>query len=167
MAVLPGESLDELAERLYGDDRFAPLLARAGWPDTPEDAESVEVPLARVVPLPRGSSLSRLAALRCGDARRWPILAALSGIENADSVPPGTHIVLPARLVIRVSRGDSLARLATWAWGEGQGAPLLARWNGLDPRRPLAIGQWLEVPLTGPRLEEDEGLSDASGSRSP
>jgi hypothetical protein len=96
------------------------------------------------------------------------VLAALSGLERPESLAPGTPIVLPARLPVRVRRGDSLARLAYLAWGETRGAELLARWNGLDAEEPLLVGQRLEIPLGGPRGEPDaEALSPAGGSPSP
>jgi hypothetical protein len=151
LPMAPGETLEALAERLYGTRRIAPLLARAGWPAVaPETGARVEVPLARRHPLPRGGSLSGLAADHCGSRERWPILAALSGVDRPRGLAPGTPVVLPARLVIRVRRGDSLGRLAYLAWGETRGAELLARWNGLDTRKPLHVGQRLEVPLGGP-----------------
>lgn len=153
VSVAPGETLEELAERLYGTSRIAPLLARAGWPAQPEPGTRLEVPLARILPLPDGGSLAAVAARRCGRRDRWPVLAALSGVERPETIAPGTPIVLPARITVRVRPGDSLGRLAYLAWGESRGAALLARWNGLNVNEPLRIGQRLEVPLAGPRAD--------------
>ena len=149
--MAPGETLEALAERLYGTARIAPLLARAGWPEVaPEGGTRLRVPLARVLPLPRGGSLSGVAARHCGRRDLWPVLAALSGVARPEALAPGTPVVLPARLSVRVRRGDSLGRLAYLAWGETRGAGLLARWNGLNATEPLLIGQRLEIPLGGP-----------------
>lgn len=162
--MAPGDSLEELAERLYGTSRIAPLLVRAGWPAQPEASTRLEVPLARILPLPRGASLSGVAARRYGRKGRWPVLAMLSGLDSPDAIAAGTPIVLPALLRVRVQRGDSLGRLAFLAWGETRGAALLARWNGLDVNEPLRIGQRLEIPLGGP-IEERSTRSNGKLSR--
>jgi hypothetical protein len=169
--MAPGDSLQELAERLYGTSRMAPLLVRAGWPAQPEAGTRIEVPLARILPLPRGASLSGVAARRCGSKERWPVLAMLSGIDRPHAIAAGTPVVLPARLQVRVRPGDSFGRLAYLAWGETRGAALLARWNGLDVNEPLRIGQRLEIPLGGPLTERSAqrggALSRAGGSPQP
>ena len=61
-------------------------------------------------------------------------------------------MILPARLKIRVRRGDSLTGLALLAWGEKDGGRLLALWNSLPLDGWLSAGSWIEIPLPGPFL---------------
>ncbi len=149
VSPLPGETLEELAERVYGRAEIAALLERAGFGEKLARGQELDLPRARRIPLPRGSSLSRVAAAHTGRAERWRVLAALSGIESPTRLRAGQRVVLPAVLTIRVRPGDSLGRLAHLAWGSSDGADLLASWNRLDRGAWLRVNQPLEVPLPG------------------
>ena len=142
------ESLEDLAARVYGRAAVAGLLQRAGLPT--EGPAEVEVPLARTVELARGQSLGALARRYAGRTDRWKVLAALSGITDPRRARPGQEIVIPAVLKVRVRRGDSLSAYAAMAWGDAEGAALLAGWNGMRAGAWIRQGEWIEVPIAGP-----------------
>ena len=55
----------------------------------------------------------------------------------------------PALVEHQARRGDTLAAVAARYYGTRERADLLARVNGLDPRRQLKAGQVVRVPLSG------------------
>ncbi len=154
VAVMPGETLKAFALRVYGRAEIASLLERAGAPRRPATGQLIEIPMAREIRMPRGSSLSQLARKYLGDGRRWPILAAFSGIEDTTRCGAGRKILVPAMMRLQIRSGDSLSKLAQLAWGDPRGGDLIALWNNQPAGSWLSKGHRIEIPLPGPLSSE-------------
>lgn len=64
--------------------------------DVDNDAGAPSPAKARSYTVKAGDTLSRIAATRLGDYKRWQELATLNGIRDPDAIKPGQTIRLPA-----------------------------------------------------------------------
>jgi LysM repeat protein len=157
--VKPGETLAQIAARVYGDARKESLLAGANALDA--GGGSAIVPGMRLeIPAPThhkvapGETWTSMSLTWLGDARRAEVLAranrAVSWIQPVD----GLEVEIPAVVAHIVSAGESSTSLAARYWGDGNRGWELNAFNG-RPEAVMHRGDIILVPLT------DLALTDA------
>jgi LysM domain len=150
--VRPGETLADIATRMYGDAKRESLLAGANALDVGGGSAIVpgmrlEIPAPlhhRVIP---GETWATLALEWLGGAGRADVLARAN--HAVPWVPPesGLEIEIPAVVAHIVSSGDSSTTLAARYWGDGNRGWELNAFNG-RAEAPMRRGEIILVPLT-------------------
>ena len=96
-AVVAGDTLSALAARFYGDASLYPLIATASGitnPDAIDVGQSLVIPEITRHTVVAGDTLSALAARFYGDASLYPLIAAVNGIADPDSIDVGQSLVI-------------------------------------------------------------------------
>lgn len=92
-----------------------------------------------------GESLSGIAELYYGEARRDDVLSMENGLAG-NGIVPGMRLVIPAVRYHRVEEGDTWASLAERYYGDVRRAFLLAESNGAAASKQPGFGTLLMVP---------------------
>lgn len=162
--VRPGETLAEIAARVYGEARKETLLAGANALDVGGGSAIVagmrlEIPAPLHHKVALGETWESLAQIWLGGGSRSDLLA-----RTNDAVPwvqpeSGLEIEIPAVVAHIVSEGDSSTSLASRYWGDGNRGWEL---NSFNARRevPMHRGEIILVPLPQLRLT-DAGMAEA------
>jgi hypothetical protein len=165
--VKPGETLAQIAARMYGDARKESLLAGANALDA--GGGSVIVPGMRLeIPAPihhkvaPGETWMSLSLAWLGDSRRAEVLArANHGVSWVQPVD-GLEVEIPAIVAHIVSAGESSTSLAARYWGDGNRGWELNAFNGRD-EAPMRRGEIILVPLADLALTDD-GRAEAKNA---
>ena len=156
--VLPGETLAQIAGRVYGDAKLEYILVGANALDA--QGGSAIVPGMRIeIPAPGhhrvvgNETWYELALAYLGDTKRADVLASANKAQSW--VPPveGQEIAIPCVLAHIASEGDSDATLAIRYLGDVNKAWVLDAYNFRKPG-PLRRGDVLLVPLPDLGLTE-------------
>lgn len=153
--VTHGETLAQLAMRVYGTPRFETALVGANALDSHGGSavvagQPLEVPAPGHARVKDGDTWPELARVHLGDARRAETLARANG--GVSWVPPaeGQEIEIPAVVAHIVSDGETMSTLAARYLGDlNRGWELEAYNNRLTDGGPshLARGDVVLVPL--------------------
>ena len=149
VTLAPGESLEQLAERLYGDPgRAAALRAHNKLPGGPlQPGATLEAPFSETVRVASGDSWSSLAKRHWGDGRRGRDLALIVRGDSAAKLRAGSSIQVPVFVEERLGKGETLAALSRRHYGTSSRADLLTRVNGIRNARRLRVGAKIRVPV--------------------
>jgi LysM domain len=162
--VRPGETLAEIARRVYGDPAKESLLAGANALDV--GGGSAIVPGMRIeIPAPLhhrvtvGETWTSLALGWLGSGSRVDILARANKAVPWIQPEPNLEIEIPAVVAHFVSEGDTSTSLAARYWGNGNRGWELNSFNGRS-EAPMHRGEIILVPLPGLSLTQ-AGMSEA------
>ena len=162
--VKPGETLAQIAARVYGDARKETILAGANALDV--QGGSAIVPGMRIeIPAPAhhtviaGETWSGLALAWLGDTRRADVLARLNHAVAWVDPPLGLAVEIPAVVAHIAADGDTSASIAVRYWGDSNRGWELNAFNGRK-EVPLQRGEILLVWLPGLELS-DSGKGEA------
>jgi len=165
--VRPGETLAQIAARVYGDARKESLLAGANALDVGGGSAIVpgmrlEIPAPSHHKVASGETWASLALQWLGGAGRADVLARAN--HAVSWVPPeaGLEVEVPAVVAHIVSEGDSSTTLAARYWGDGNRGWELNAFNG-RPEVTMHRGEIILVPLADLALAE-AGLAEARAS---
>jgi hypothetical protein len=149
VTLAPGESLEQLAERLYGDPgRAAALRAHNKLPGGPlQPGATLDAPFSETVRVAPGDSWSSLAKRHWGDGRRGRDLALVVRGDSAAKLRAGSSIQVPVFVEERLEKGKTLAALSRRHYGTSSRADLLTRVNGIKNARRLRVGAKIRVPV--------------------
>ena len=163
--VKPGETLSQIAARVYGDARKETILAGANALDV--QGGSAIVPGMRLeIPAPAhhtiiaGDTWNALALTWLGDTRRADVLARLNNAVAWVAPPLGLAVEIPAVVAHIAADSDTSASIAVRYWGDSNRGWELNAFNG---RRevPLQRGEIVLVWLPGLELS-DAGRAEAA-----
>jgi LysM repeat protein len=164
--VKPGETLAQIAERLYGESKLEVVLVSANALDV--QGGTIIVPGMRLeVPAPghhtilQGETWKELSVawLGTGDEGRAELLARVN--KTVAWVPPveGQEIEMPAIVTYIAGDGETINSIAARFWGD-----MFRGWelNRYNHREGVAVkrGEIVLVPMTGLKLTE-AGRSEA------
>lgn len=164
--VKPGETLAQIADRLYGESRLEVVLVGANALDV--QGGTIIAPGMRLeVPAPghhtvmQGETWADLSAawLGTGDVARAELLAGVN--KGVSWVPPveGREIEVPAIVTYIAGDSETINGIAARFWGDANKGWELNRYNHRDGV-PVKRGEIVLVPMTGLRLTE-AGRSEA------
>lgn len=165
--VKAGETLAQIAERMYGRVEMEQLLVAAngldaggGIPIVP--GMRLEVPALSHYRISAGETWPLLAQRLLGNAERSDVLALAN--ESMPWLTPadGQEILIPYNLRYVVTQGDSTLTIAYRFLGERDKAWMLDRYNHLKGD-PVRRGDVLLVPLTELPLTP-EGKAEAANA---
>jgi hypothetical protein len=144
-----GESLEQLAERLYGDPKRAIVLRAHNRlpPGPPEPGAALEAPFSEVVRVEPGATWDALALEHWGDARHARALARVASGEPDAPLVAGKSIPVPVLVEERLRSGETLAALSRRYYGTSTRAELLMSVNGIRDARKLRVGAKIRVPV--------------------
>jgi len=165
--VKPGETLSQIAARVYGDARKETILAGANALDVL--GGSAIVPGMRLeIPAPghhtviAGDTWSALALTWLGDTKRADVLARLNhGVSWVDP-PAGLAVEIPAVIAHIAREGDTSGTVAARYWGDANRGWELNAFNGRH-EAPFQRGEVVLVWLPGLELSE-AGKGEAASS---
>lgn len=150
--VKPGETLAQIAERVYGRVEMEKLLVAANALDTGTGIPIVpgmrlEIPALSHHRIAQGESWPILAERLLGDPERSDVLAISNG--TMPWLPPqdGLEIIVPYHLRYVAEPGDTTLTVAYRFLGERDKAWMLDRYNRLKGKA-LRRGTVLLIPLT-------------------
>lgn len=139
---------------------FSPVTAPASV--TPPVVETVPVPrapTAGVHVIQPGDTLQSVSLAHFGTTKRWPEIASLNGITNADRIREGQRLRLPGDATSRpepaapvaprtytVAKGDTLSGIAHTTLGSAKRWQEIQTLNNIDDPTEIAIGDVLNVP---------------------
>jgi hypothetical protein len=162
--VRPGETLADIAARVYGDAKKESLLAGANALDVGGGSAIVagmrlEVPAPLHHKVSAGETWASLAQSWLGNGTRADVLARAN--RAVPWIPPeaNTEIEIPAMLAHFASEGDTSTAIAARYWGDGNRGWELNAFNG-RAEAPLHRGEIILVPLPGLALTR-AGMSEA------
>jgi hypothetical protein len=165
--VKPGETLAQIAFRVYGDTSKEKLLAGANALDL--CGGSAIVPGMRLeVPAPAhhrvgaGETWGDLALVWLGDKSRGDVLARANGALPWVQPEAGLEIEIPAVVGHVGAEGESSTSLAARYWGDGNRGWELNAFNGRS-EAPIHRGEIILVPMANLALTE-AGLAEARSS---
>jgi hypothetical protein len=165
--VRPGETLAQIAARMYGDARRESLLAGANALDVGGGSAIVagmrlEIPAPSHHKVGAGETWASLALTWLGGAGRADLLARAN--HAVSWVPPeaGLEVEIPPVVAHIVSEGDSSTSLASRYWGDGNRGWEVNAFNG-RAEASMHRGEIVLVPITDIVLTE-AGLSEARAS---
>ncbi len=150
--VAKGETLAQIAERVYGKVEMEQLLVAAngldaggGIPIVP--GMRLEVPALGHRRAVAGESWAQLAAELLGDERRSDVLAVANASMPWLAPSDGQEIVVPYNLRVVAGAGDSLLTIAYRYLGQRDKAWMLDRYNHLRGEA-VRRGEVVLVPLS-------------------
>lgn len=162
--VKPGETLSQIAARVYGEARKETVLAGANALDV--QGGSAIVPGMRIeIPAPAhhtviaGDTWSSLALTWLGDGRRSDVLARHNHAVAWVDPPIGLAVEIPAVIAHIAADGDTSATIAARYWGDANRGWELNAFNGRH-EAPLQRGEIVLVWLPGLELS-DAGKGEA------
>jgi LysM repeat protein len=165
--VRPGESVSQIAERVYGRVELERVVAAA---NALGDASGTTIVPGMRLELPAvehhkvlpGETWHSIAAERLGAPGRGDVLAQLN--HSNPWLPPaiGSELVVPYALRYVASRGDTTEAVAYRFLGRRDEAYVVASYNDLK-RAVLLQGEVILVPLSDLPLTE-EGKREALGA---
>jgi hypothetical protein len=156
--VLPGETLAQIAGRVYGDPKLEYVLVGANALDA-QGGSAIVPGMVLEIPAPGhhrvvgNETWYELALAYLGDTKRADLLA---NVNHAQSwVPPveGQEIAVPCVLAHIAAEGDSDATLAVRYLGDVNKGWVLDAYNFRKPG-PLKRGEVMLIPLTELGLTE-------------
>lgn len=165
--VKPGETLAQIAARVYGDARKESVLAGANALDAGGGSVIVagmrlEIPAPAHHKVAPGETWVSMSLAWLGDARRAEVLAranhAVSWVQPVD----GLEVEIPAVVAHIVSAGESSTSLAARYWGDGNRGWELNAFNA-RPEAPMHRGEIILVPLSDLALT-DAGRAEAKNA---
>jgi hypothetical protein len=166
--VRPGETLAQIAERLYGDAKLESVLVGANGLDAQGGAVIVpgmrlQVPTAGFHTIRKGDSWADLATewLGTNDEARVTLLATAN--KSVPWIPPteGQEIEIPAVVTYIAGDGETVNSIAGRFWKDESRGWELNKYNGRPPALvPVKRGEVILVPLPHLRLTE-MGMEDA------
>lgn len=164
--VAPGETLVQIAERIYGRIEMEQLLVAANSLDMGQGIAitagmRLEIPALSYRRASASDTWAGMALELLGDSRRSDVLALAN--DSMPWLPPsdGQEIVVPYNLRVVAGEGDSLATIAYRFLGKRDLAWTLDRYNHLKGD-PLRRGSVILVPLTDLPLTPAGRLEAAS-----
>jgi hypothetical protein len=164
--VKPGETLAQIADRLYGESRLEVVLVGANALDVQggtiiAPGMRLEVPAPGHHTVQQGETWAELSAawLGMGDVARAELLAGLN--KGVTWIPPveGQEIEVPAVVTYIAGDGETINGVAGRFWGNPNRGWELNRFNHRDGV-PVRRGEVVLVPMTQLRLTE-AGRSEA------
>jgi hypothetical protein len=161
--VKPGETLAQIAGRVYGDARKETVLAGANALDA-QGGSAIVAGLRLEIPAPGhhtvgpGDTWGSLALAWLGDARRSDVLARVNHAVPWVDPPLGLAVEIPAVLAHIAVDGDTSSTLAARYWGDANRGWELNAFNGRS-EGPIHRGEiilvWLvDIELTAAGREE-------------
>jgi hypothetical protein len=149
VSLAPGETLEQLAERLYGDpNRAAALRAHNRLPaGPPQPGVKLQAPFSETVRVEPGQTWSSLAKRHWGNARLGRELARVARDDPDARLRAGSSVQLPIFVEERLGKGETLAALSRRHYGTSSRADLLVRVNGIRNARRLRVGSKIRVPV--------------------
>lgn len=168
--VRPGETLAQIAIRVYGDSKREVVLAAANALDSQGGSAIVagmhiEIPAPGFHRISAGETWGDLALLWLGDTKRADVLARVN--QAVSWVPPvdGKEIQIPYALTIIAAEGDRMDQIASRYLNDPNRAWELDAYNGrkaspLGTTVPLKRGDVILVPLVDLQLT-DAGKKEA------
>lgn len=102
--------------------------------------------MVRIHRVEPGETLSALALRFYGDAERYPLIAAASGVPDPDVVKVGQQLLFPDYTRYTVSSGETLSHLASRFYGQADLSRLIAAASGITPDAAVTPGQQLIIP---------------------
>ena len=165
--VKPGETLAQIADRLYGESRLEVVLVGANALDV--QGGTIIAPGMRLeVPAPghhtvmQGETWADLSAawLGTGDVPRAELLAGVN--KGVTWIPPveGQEIEIPAIVTYIAGDNETINGVAARFWGDPYRGWELNRYNHRGDSVPVRRGEIVLVPMTKLRLTE-AGRSEA------
>lgn len=158
--VQPGETLAQIAQRIYGNTRYETVLAAANFLDSqggsiPVAGMRLEIPHAGFVRVAAGQSWYALAGSHLGDSKRADVLARAN--HASSWIPPveGQEIEIPYNLTILAGEADSVIRLAERFYNNANRAWEINAYNGWTDTPKLKRGDVLLLPLVDLPLTEE------------
>ena len=162
--VKPGETLAQIAGRVYGDARREPVLAGANALDA-QGGSAIVAGMRLEIPAPAhhtviaGDTWSTLAFAWLGDTHRADVLARLNNAVAWVDPVVGLEVEIPAIVAHIATEGDSSASLAGRYWGDANRGWEINAFNGRR-EAPMRRGEIVLVWLQGLELS-DAGKGDA------
>jgi hypothetical protein len=162
--VRPGETLAEIASRVYGDAKKEALIADANALDV-AGGSAIVAGMRLEIPAPLhhrvmvGETWASLALAWLGKSERADVLARVNGAVSWVSPEANLEIEIPAIVAHFASEGDSSTSIATRYWGDGNRGWELNAFNGRS-EAPMHRGDIILVPLPSLTLTP-AGLSEA------
>jgi hypothetical protein len=168
--VREGDSLAQIAERMYGDSAQERVLVTANMLDVEGGSRIVpgmllEIPTIRYYVVKEGELWPDLATRLLGSRRRAGALAQAN--ETHPWLPPdeGAEIVVPYNLRVIWTGQQTLGSLGDRFLGDSRRAWVIHNYNQLTKKTPKR-GDVILIPL--PRLTlSDEGLEAARSAEAP
>jgi hypothetical protein len=149
--VKPGETLAQIAARVYGEAKKETVLAGANALDA-QGGSAIVAGMRLEIPAPghhrveKGETWAAMALTWLGDAKRADTLAranhAVSWVQPVD----GLEIEIPPVLAHIVSDGDNSTVIAARYWGDGNRSWELNMYNDRK-EAPMHRGEVILVPL--------------------
>lgn len=169
--VAQGDTLAQLAIRVYGSARFETAIAGANALDahggsTIVAGQSIEIPAPAHHRVREGDTWLTLAATFLGDQRRADTLARANGA--VPWVPPvaNQEIAIPAVVAHMAAEGDTMMTLAQRYLGDMNKAWVLVAYNFRKGEQRVLRGDIVLVPLLELALtEEGKKAARASADR--
>jgi hypothetical protein len=165
--VKQGETLAQIASRMYGDPKLETILAGANALDSKGGSAivagmTIEIPAAGHHRVAAGEGWASIALSYLGDARRADVLARAN--RAVPWVPPAEdlEIEIPAVLPHIAGDGETSSTLAARYYGNANRGWELNAYNA-RPEAPLVRGDVVLVPLLELSLTE-EGKSAAANA---
>ena len=167
--VKPGETLAQIAQRVYGSAKYEVVLAGANFLDVqggsaPVPGMRIEVPAPGYHRVSAGETWGQLALAWLGDPKRADVLARMN--HAVSWVPPvdGQEIQIPYVLTVIAGDSDKVDQIAKRYYGDPNRAWELDAYNARkEPEQgPLNLkrGEVMLVPLLDLTLTE-QGRTEA------
>ncbi|HEX7666375.1 MAG TPA: LysM peptidoglycan-binding domain-containing protein [Polyangiaceae bacterium] len=170
--VKPGESLAQIAQRVYGDPKLETVLAGANALDSeggsaPVAGMRLEVPAPKYHHVAAGETWPALSTVWLGDAKRADVLARANHGVSWIAPEEGREIVIPYVLTVIANESDRMDQIAKRYLGDPNRAWELDAYNSRKPTgngqtKPLVRGEIILVPLVDLALT-DAGKTEAKG----
>ena len=172
--VKPGETLAQLAVRVYGDAKKETIIAGANALDSqggsaPVAGMHLEIPAPGHHRVAAGESWPDLALAYLGDAKRGDVLARMNQAVAWIAPIEGQEIQIPFVLTVICAEGERMDQLALRYMGDANRAWELEAYNGRKGTltagpSPLRRGDVVLVPLLDLNLTDAGKIEARAGS---
>jgi len=145
----PGDTPESIAADFYGNRSQAIFILETNGleRDRPlKPGQKVRIPTAFHYRVHKGDTLEGLALKFLDDKRRFPFLAAFSGLRPSDKLREGQDLLIPFQHVHRTEVPESLQSVARSFYSDASKAKLLADYN-FRSAPMLAKGERIVVPI--------------------
>jgi LysM repeat protein len=165
--VKPGETLSQIAARVYGDARKETILAGANALDVAGGSAIVpgmrlEIPAAAHHTVIAGDTWNSMALAWLGAAKRSDVLARLNGAVPWVDPPIGQAVEIPPVVAHIAAEGDTSGTVALRYWGDANRGWELNAFNDRQ-EAPLKRGEIMLVWLSDVTLSE-AGKAEANAA---